>query len=68
MIDINALPDFLTVEEVAEILRLKRSTAYQYVHQGFIPAVKLGHFIRVPKARILEMVQTHKDITTGTAN
>lgn len=49
------LPVFLTVEEAAEILRLKRSTAYEYVLQGIIPSIRLGHFIRVPKARILEM-------------
>ena len=68
MTNIDNLPDFLTVEEVARILRLKRYTAYQYVNQGYIPAVKLGHFIRVPKARILEMIQTQKETRTGTAN
>lgn len=53
--DIKNLPAFLTVEETAKILRLKRSTAYEYIRQGAIPSVRLGHFIRVPKARILEL-------------
>jgi len=65
--DIKNLPAFLTVEEVAEILRLKRSTAYEYVRQGAIPSIRLGHFIRVPKARILEMAGV-KEIPTGTEN
>ncbi|AKX94980.1 helix-turn-helix domain protein [Moorella thermoacetica] len=53
--ELKNLPVFLTVEEAAKTLRLKRSTAYEYVQQGFIPSIRLGHFIRVPKARILEM-------------
>lgn len=53
--DLKALPEFLTVEETAQILRLKRSTAYEYVRQGIIPSVRVGYFIRVPKAIILEL-------------
>jgi len=64
--DIQNLPTFLTVEEVAEILRLKRSTAYEFVRQGVIPSIRLGHFIRVPKARILEMAGVEKEVATGT--
>jgi len=53
--EILELPAFLTVEEAAKILRLKRSTAYEYVRRGDIPSVRFGRFIRVPKAKILEM-------------
>jgi len=66
--DLSNLPAFLTVEEVADILRLKRSTAYEYVRQGAIPSIRMGHFIRVPKARILEMAGLTKDNNTGTEN
>jgi len=69
MVDIQNLPIFLTVEEAAEILRLKRSTAYEYVRQGAIPSVRLGYFIRVPAARILEMAGlTKKENKTETEN
>jgi excisionase family DNA binding protein len=34
--------DLLTAEEVAEILRLKRATALDYMRRGVIPAFKLG--------------------------
>ncbi|WP_027717390.1 helix-turn-helix domain-containing protein [Desulfovirgula thermocuniculi] len=53
--DLASLPAFLTVEEAARVLRLKRTTAYEYVRQGIIPSVRLGSFIRIPKAKILEM-------------
>ncbi|MFZ5769771.1 MAG: helix-turn-helix domain-containing protein [Bacillota bacterium] len=47
------LPQFLTVEEAARLLRLKRSTAYELVRRGFIPSIRLGRFIRVPRDRLL---------------
>lgn len=60
------MPDFLTVEEAAHLLRLKRSTAYQYAHQGLIPAVRVGHFVLVPKARLLEVAGLQqKEIQPG---
>lgn len=49
------LPVFLTVEEAAHLLRLKRSTAYELVRRGEIPAVRLGRFIRVPREALLSL-------------
>ncbi len=34
--------DLLTATEVAEVLRLKRSTALDYMRRGVVPAFKLG--------------------------
>ena len=36
----------LTVEEIAEYLKLKPSTIYQWTHQGFIPHIKVGNRVR----------------------
>ncbi|WP_424658672.1 helix-turn-helix domain-containing protein [Desulfofundulus sp.] len=58
--EIESMPAFLTVEEAAEILRLKRSTAYEYVRQGIIPSIRLGSFIRVPKARLVEWMKADR--------
>jgi excisionase family DNA binding protein len=41
--------------EAMKILRIKRSTFYSYLHQGFIPSVKLGHQIRIRKDDILNL-------------
>jgi excisionase family DNA binding protein len=51
----NSFPEFLTVTEVAQILRLKRSTAYEYIKIGIIPSIKIGRFIRVRADFIHEM-------------
>ena len=36
----------LTVEEIADYLRVQPSTIYQWTHQGYIPHIKLGSFVR----------------------
>ena len=43
-----ASPVFLTVEQVAKRLYVGRSTAYNMVNSGEIPAVRFGRLIRVP--------------------
>ena len=37
----------LNVQEVAELLGVKKSTIYQWIHQGFIPHVKIGKLVRL---------------------
>ena len=40
----------LTVREVAERLRLGKSTVYLLIHRGDLPAVRFGSSVRVPEA------------------
>jgi len=39
----------MTVQETAEALGISRNTAYELVHQGHIPSVRLGRRLLVPK-------------------
>ncbi len=36
----------LTIDQMAEILGVQKSTLYQWTHTGFIPHIKLGRFVR----------------------
>lgn len=36
----------LTAEEVAQLLRVNRSSVYRWVEQGLLPAVKIGRTVR----------------------
>lgn len=45
----------LTVDEVAEMLGISRSAAYQGTRDGTIPAVRIGRRIIVPRAKLMEM-------------
>lgn len=38
---------FLTVAEVAEIMRVSKMTVYRLVHAGDLPAVRVGRSFRV---------------------
>ena len=36
----------LNAQEIADLLGVKKSTIYQWTHQGFIPHVKIGKLVR----------------------
>lgn len=40
---------YLTVAEVAEVMRVSRMTVYRLVHAGELPAVRVGRSFRVPQ-------------------
>lgn len=40
---------FLTVAEVASIMRVSKMTVYRLVHAGDLPAVRVGRSFRVPE-------------------
>ena len=43
---------FLTVAEVADMLRVSRMTVYRWVHAGDLPAVRFGRSFRVPQQAV----------------
>ncbi|WP_327036870.1 helix-turn-helix domain-containing protein [Microbacterium sp. CH12i] len=48
------VPDvrFLTVAEVAEIMRVSKMTVYRLVHSGDLPAIRFGRSYRVPESAV----------------
>lgn len=43
---------FLTVAEVAELMRVSRMTVYRLVHSAELPAVRVGRSFRVPERAV----------------
>ena len=43
----HADPKFLTVAEVAAMMRVSKMTVYRLVHSGELPAVRVGRSFRV---------------------
>jgi excisionase family DNA binding protein len=43
---------FLTVAEVASIMRVSKMTVYRMVHGGDLPAVRVGRSFRVPENEV----------------
>ena len=50
----RALSDvhFLTVAEVASLMRVSKMTVYRLVHHGELPAVRVGRSFRVPEQAV----------------
>ena len=43
---------FLTVAEVAAVMRVSKMTVYRLVHAGELPAVRVGRSFRVPEQAV----------------
>lgn len=43
---------FLTVAEVAAVMRVSKMTVYRLVHNGELPAVRVGRSFRVPEQAV----------------
>ena len=43
---------FLTVSEVAEVMRVSKMTVYRLIHSGEMPAVRFGRSYRVPESAV----------------
>jgi len=43
---------FVTVAEVATIMRVSKMTVYRLVHAGELPAVRVGRSFRVPEQAV----------------
>ena len=53
------LPPILTVDELADFLRLNRKTVYEAVSRGEIPGVRrIGHTFRISRDAVLQWLRT----------
>ncbi|GDY29475.1 helix-turn-helix domain-containing protein [Gandjariella thermophila] len=48
---------FLTVAEVAALMRVSKMTVYRLVHSGELPAVRVGKSFRVPEKAVHEYLR-----------
>ena len=48
---------FLTVAEVAALMRVSKMTVYRMVHAGELPAVRVGRSFRVPEKAIQDYLK-----------
>ena len=50
---------FLTVAEVADMMRVSRMTVYRLVHSGDLPAIRFGRSFRVPESAVQMAMSNH---------
>lgn len=46
----------MTVDEVADYLKIGRGTAYEAIRRGEIPAIRIGHRLLVPVVALEKML------------
>ena len=51
----------LTVDQVAQWLQVKPGTIYQWVHEKYIPVIKLGALVRFDPGSIMAWVRKRED-------
>lgn len=49
---------FLTVAEVAAMMRVSKMTVYRLVHGGELPAARVGRSFRVPRHAVEEYLRS----------
>jgi excisionase family DNA binding protein len=49
---------FLTVAEVAAVMRVSKMTVYRMVHAGDLPAVRVGRSFRVPEKAVHDYLRS----------
>jgi excisionase family DNA binding protein len=49
---------FLTVAEVASVMRVSKMTVYRMVHGGDLPAVRVGRSFRVPEKAVHDYLRS----------
>jgi len=48
---------FLTVAEVAEMMRVSNMTVYRMVESGKLPAVRFGRSYRIPESALAAVIE-----------
>ncbi|MBB6334017.1 helix-turn-helix domain-containing protein [Schaalia hyovaginalis] len=66
--DQKSAPRFMTVSEVAELMRVSKMTVYRLIHSGEMPAIRVGKSFRVPEAAVGALIASGlADHTDGRA-
>lgn len=60
----DAEHEYLKVPEVARVLRIARSRAYELVADGEIPAVKIGRSVRVSRKELERWIEGQRYLDT----
>ncbi len=52
----QSVPRFMTVAEVADLMRVSKMTVYRLIQKGDIPAIRVGKSFRVPEVAVRQLI------------
>jgi hypothetical protein len=64
---IEGLPQFPSVEEWRTFMRIGRSSAYDLIRRGIVPAIGWGRTVRIPREAVVKCVNREWQAGTSTA-
>lgn len=64
--DIDQLPALISVPQAAEILGIKRSSAYRYAAAGDLPVKRMGGRVYVITAKIRPLIDGSEELPPDT--
>ncbi len=56
----NSKSNFLTVQDISDLLRLSVLTIYKYIKSGDLTAVEFGGHYRISKSSLESFLENHK--------
>ena len=57
-LNFDSLPDVLTAQEAAKVLRIGRSAVYEGIRTRNIPSIRLGRRLLVPKVALQRLLSS----------
>ena len=65
MVTVTTEPEFYTVQEVADRMRVSRKTIYRLVERGALRAVRLGDVYRIPREALEALLRGERPESTS---
>jgi excisionase family DNA binding protein len=62
---LDNLPPTISVEQAGELLGISRRSAYRAAARGELPTFKVGRRLRVPTARLLDLLGLSMEMLVG---
>lgn len=57
------MAEYLTVKDVALLIRVSESTVIRWIRRGYITPLRIGHTLRFERTRLLLQVEKHQSST-----
>ena len=58
IMQLREYPDVLTIQDLMQILKIGKNTAYQLVKENIIPSHKIGRCYRIPKCFVVAFLKS----------
>jgi excisionase family DNA binding protein len=62
--ELNSDSKYLTVDDVAALMKVSIKTVYNWCSKGYLPCVKFGRLVRINKEEFLSRIEELKEASS----